>query len=93
MPMPRKRSFDKKDDKKKRERRPRRVHIKPVLPPETVIDYKNLELLHKVITPSGRILSQRFTGATTKQQRKITQAVKRATYLSLVPVGSSRKRF
>jgi small subunit ribosomal protein S18 len=81
-------------DKKNKERRPRRIHTKPPpLTPEIEIDYKNLELLHKVIAPNGRILSQRFTGATCKQQRDLTQAVKRAKYLSLVPVGSSKKRF
>ena len=97
MPMQEKRGFGRKKkfdkDKKNKERRPRRMPIKPVLTPDTKIDYKNLELLHRVVTPNGRIMSQRFTGATTKQQRAITQAVKRAIFLSLVPVGSSRKRF
>ncbi|MCX5681823.1 MAG: 30S ribosomal protein S18 [Candidatus Omnitrophica bacterium] len=83
----------KKFDKKKQERRPRRILAKPVLPKDVKIDYKNLELLHHVVAPNGRIMSQRFTGANSKQQRAITQAVKRATFLALVPVGSSRKRF
>lgn len=83
----------KKFDKKKQERRQRRAPIKPVLEADTKIDYKNIELLHRVVTPGGRILSRRFTGATTKQQRELTRAVKKALYLSLVPVGSSKKRF
>lgn len=81
-------------DKKNKERKPRRIHTKPPpLTPEIKIDYKNLDLLHKVMAPNGRILSQRFTGATSKQQRDLTKAIKRAKYLALVPVGSSRKRF
>lgn len=80
-------------DKKKQERRQRRTPIKPVLTPDTKIDYKNIELLHRAVTPGGRILSRRFTGATTKQQRELTRAVKKALYLSLIPVGSSKKRF
>jgi len=92
-----KRSLDKerkkKFDKKKLERRARRTPIKPVLTPDTIIDYKNVELLHRAVTPNGRILSRRFTGATTKQQRELTRAIKKAVFLALVPVGSSRKRF
>jgi len=88
--MKEKRKYDKKDKKRK----PRVVRVRaPVLTPDIKIDYKNIELLHKVMAPNGRILSQRFTGATCKQQRELTQAIKRAKYLSLVPVGSSRKRF
>jgi small subunit ribosomal protein S18 len=95
MPMPVKRSFDrkKKFDKKNKERRPRRTPIKPILTPDTKIDYKNIELLHRVVTPNGRIMSGRFTAATTKQQRAITQAIKRATFLALISVGSTKKRF
>jgi len=88
--MKEKRKYDKKD----KDRKPRRIRTKPpVMTADIKIDYKNLELLHKVLAPNGRILSQRFTGATCKQQREITQAVKRAKFLSLVPVGSSKKRF
>lgn len=83
----------KKFDKKKKERRERRTPIKVVLTPDTKIDYKNVELLHRVVTPNGRIMSRRFTGATTAQQRELTRAVKKAIFLSLVPVGSSKKRF
>ncbi len=77
-------------DKKERIRRPR---AKVLTSADIRIDYKNLELLHKLTTPSGRILSQRFTGATSRQQRELTQAVKRAKYLSLLSVGNSGKRF
>ena len=88
--MREKRKYDKKD----KDRKPRKIRVRaPVLTPDIKIDYKNIELLHKVMAPNGRILSQRFTGATCKQQRELTQAIKRAKYLSLVPVGSSRKRF
>ncbi|QDU68891.1 30S ribosomal protein S18 [Engelhardtia mirabilis] len=49
------------------------------------LDYKNLELLAKCIGPQGQILSRRRTGLTTKRQRELKQALKRARHLSLLP--------
>lgn len=49
------------------------------------IDYKNVELLKKFINPSGRILSRRVTGLSAKNQRRTTQAIKRARFLGLLP--------
>lgn len=56
------------------------------------INYKNIDVLQKLITPQGKIMSRRFTGATSKQQRDLTNAIKRAQFLALLPVGS-KKRF
>lgn len=85
---------EKRDRKgKERKERVRRPRAKILTSADIRIDYKNLELLHKLTTPSGRILSQRFTGATSRQQRELTQAVKRSKYLSLLSVGNSGKRF
>nr|BDA98860.1 ribosomal protein S18 [Chroomonas debatzensis] len=50
-----------------------------------VIDYKDVELLSKFLTEQGKILPRRVTGLTTKQQARITKAVKRARILSLLP--------
>jgi len=60
--------------------------------PETKIDYKNVPLLQKYVTNRGKILSRRITGISAKQQRDLTQAVKRAKYLALLPVGSAKRR-
>jgi len=48
------------------------------------IDYKNVELLGKFLTEQGKILPRR-TGLTTKQQTRLTKAVKKARLLSLLP--------
>ncbi len=53
-----------------------------------VIDYKDVELLSKFLNEQGKILPRRITGLTTKQQTKITKAVKRARILSLLPFVS-----
>ncbi len=48
------------------------------------IDYKNLELIKKYTSERGKILPRRLTIATAKQQRDLSQAIKRARFLSLV---------
>jgi small subunit ribosomal protein S18 len=50
-----------------------------------VIDYKDVELLSKFLTEQGKILPRRVTGLTTKQQTKLTKAVKKARVVSLLP--------
>jgi len=50
-----------------------------------LLDYKDVELLSKFLTEQGKILPRRATGLTTKQQTKITKAIKRARILALLP--------
>ena len=49
------------------------------------IDYKNPEFLKKFLNEQGKILPRRITGTSLKYQRKVSQAVKRARHLSLLP--------
>ena len=51
----------------------------------TEIDYKNSELMRRFISPEGKILPGRRTGLTSKHQRKITKAIKRARAVGLLP--------
>lgn len=53
--------------------------------PTLVVDYKDVNLLRKFTSPEGKILPRRITKCTAKQQRQITQAVKRARHLALLP--------
>jgi small subunit ribosomal protein S18 len=55
------------------------------LKPEEPIDYKDIDLLRRFITERGKILPRRITGLTAKQQRDLTQSVKRARILALLP--------
>ncbi|MBW4514878.1 MAG: 30S ribosomal protein S18 [Timaviella obliquedivisa GSE-PSE-MK23-08B] len=55
------------------------------LKPEEPIDYKDVDLLRKFITERGKILPRRITGLTAKQQRDLTEAIKRARILALLP--------
>jgi small subunit ribosomal protein S18 len=61
-----------------------RRRISPIKPGEP-IDYKDVDLLRKYITERGKILPRRITGLTAKQQRDLTQAVKRARLVALLP--------
>ncbi len=49
------------------------------------IDYKDVDLRKKFITERGKILPRRLTGLTAKQQRDLTNAVKRARIVALLP--------
>lgn len=49
------------------------------------VDYKNPELLRKFISKGGRILPRRLTGICAKNQRKLSEAVKIARILALLP--------
>jgi small subunit ribosomal protein S18 len=53
-----------------------------------VLDYKDVELLSKFLTEQGKILPRRVTGLTTKQQTRLTKAVKKARILALLPFVS-----
>lgn len=52
------------------------------------IDYKDPEYLLKFINEQGKILPRRLSGNSLKFQRKISQAVKRARHLALLPYVS-----
>ena len=52
------------------------------------LDYQDVELLSKFLTEQGKILPRRVTGLTTKQQPRLTKAVKRARILALLPFVS-----
>lgn len=52
------------------------------------VDYKDLRLLQKFISDSGKILPSRITSVSTKHQRYLSQAIKRARFLALLPFQS-----
>ncbi|MCQ2175820.1 MAG: 30S ribosomal protein S18 [Bacteroidales bacterium] len=49
------------------------------------VDYKDPEFLKKFLNEQGKILPRRITGTSLKFQRKVSQAVKRARSLALLP--------
>ena len=53
------------------------------------IDYKDLALLKQYVSESGKIVPSRITGTSAKYQRQLSDAVKRARYLALLPYSDS----
>ena len=49
-----------------------------------LVDYKNIKLLKKYISESGRILPSRITAVSQNKQKKLSRAIKRARLLALL---------
>lgn len=49
------------------------------------VDYKDVEKLKKYISERGKIIPRRVTGNCAKHQRLLTEAIKRARYMALLP--------
>ena len=49
------------------------------------IDYKDVELLKKFINPNSRMLARKKTGVSAKNQRRLSEAIKRARFMGLLP--------
>jgi small subunit ribosomal protein S18 len=49
------------------------------------IDYKDIKLLQRYISERGKIVPSRITAVSAKKQRVLSQAIKRARYLALLP--------
>ena len=49
------------------------------------IDYKDPDFLLRFVNEQGKLLPRRITGNSLKYQRKVSQAVKKARHLALLP--------
>jgi small subunit ribosomal protein S18 len=49
------------------------------------IDYKDVRLLQGYISERGKIVPSRITAVSGKKQRELSQAIKRARHLGLMP--------
>ena len=49
------------------------------------IDYKDIDILKKFLNPSAKIMPRKKTGLIAKNQRALTEAVKRARFMGLLP--------
>jgi small subunit ribosomal protein S18 len=77
----------KKDQKKKR--RIIKEEVVPVNCPfcktKTSPDYKNFDALGRYMSDRAKVLGKSRTGICAKHQRRISQAIKRARHLGLLP--------
>jgi small subunit ribosomal protein S18 len=52
---------------------------------ELVIDYKDVKALRSFLTERGKIIPRRIYGNCAKHQRELTEAIKRARHIALLP--------
>jgi len=57
-----------------------------------VVDYKNVNFLRRFISDRGRIETRRRTSACAKHQRALSNAIKRARHLALLPYTAEHLR-
>ena len=84
--------FNRKDQKFRRKPKPR-IKIKKkdplfvdgVRPRPMFVDYKDIELLKKLINRHGKIVSRRKSGCTAVSQHAVALAIKRARFMALLP--------
>nr|YP_009691033.1 ribosomal protein S18 [Saccoloma inaequale]QEG57813.1 ribosomal protein S18 [Saccoloma inaequale] len=61
----------------------------PSIRSDETIDYKNTSLLRRFVSERGRILPRRMNRLTSKQQRSVATAIKRARILALLPFSNN----
>jgi small subunit ribosomal protein S18 len=61
------------------------IFIDGVRPRPMYVDYKDLDLLGKMVNRQGKLLSRRKSGCTAASQHAVTLAVKRARFMALLP--------
>jgi small subunit ribosomal protein S18 len=54
-----------------------------------VIDFKETKMLKNFITERGKIIPRRIYGTCAKHQRQLTEAIKRARQIALLPYAGA----
>ncbi len=49
------------------------------------IDYKDVKLLQRYVSERGKIVPSRITAVSSKKQRELSRAIKRARFMALLP--------
>ena len=65
------------------------IFVDGVRPRPMYVDYKDIDLLKKLVNRHGRIVGRRKSGCNAASQHAVTKAIKRARFMALLPyVGS-----
>lgn len=62
-----------------------RAYLRTGVGSEVYVDYKATDDLRRLMTPNGKIYSRKRLGISAREQRMISQAIKRARHMSLLP--------
>nr|WP_199489935.1 30S ribosomal protein S18 [Meiothermus sp. QL-1] len=66
-------------------RRSRKPKVAAAVGSFDLTDVKNVEILKRFLSETGKILPRRRTGLSAKEQRKLARTIKRARVLGLLP--------
>ncbi|MFQ5414302.1 MAG: 30S ribosomal protein S18 [Phycisphaerae bacterium] len=55
----------------------------------SLIDYKEVELLRKFLTPSSKLMGRKRAGTSAAEQRDVKSAIKRARFIALIPYAGA----
>jgi small subunit ribosomal protein S18 len=61
------------------------VYVDGVRPRPLYVDYKDLDLLGKLVNRHGKIVARRKSGCSAASQHAVTGAIKRARFMALLP--------
>ncbi|MFO0856024.1 MAG: 30S ribosomal protein S18 [Phycisphaerales bacterium] len=56
---------------------------------EIVVDWKDVETLRKLMSPNGKMLGRKRLQTSAREQRLLSQAIKRARFMALLPYTSA----
>ncbi len=76
------------ENRRSRNRRPRKKVCAFCADKVDHIDYKDVIKLRKYITERGKILPRRISGNCAKHQRRVTESIKRARHIALLPYSA-----
>ena len=82
------RGGDKKDDKKRTLFRRRKV-CKFCADKIDDINYKDVKMLHAFVAERGKIVPRRISGVCAPHQRRLTDAIKKARNIALLPFAAA----
>ncbi|HUO58295.1 MAG TPA: 30S ribosomal protein S18 [bacterium] len=70
-------------------RRPRRKSCRFCAEKVVAIDYKDFNRIRTFVSERGKIVPSRMTGTCASHQRELTQAIKRARNIALLPFANA----
>ncbi len=53
------------------------------------VDHKDVDMLRRMLTPNGKMYSRKRLSTSARDQRALSQAIKRARYMALLPYTSA----
>lgn len=77
-----------KEQRPMRSRKPRKKVCAFCVDKVEEIDYKDVARLRRFVSDRAKILPRRITGTCAKHQRQLTQAIKRARHIALLPFST-----